>query len=124
MQGVSPILPILRESILNGAPEQKEQAAAGMGEIIRLTSAEALKPSVVSITGPLIRVLSDRFAYTLKVEVLVTLTLLMDKVRQGLRSVVSAPFAFTRKRSCSPAGRPAPQTVPPATANNFLESIE
>jgi hypothetical protein len=86
-QGVSPILPILRESILNGAPDQKEQAAAGMGEIIRLTSADALKPSVVSITGPLIRVLSDRFAYTLKVEVLVTLTLLMDKVSQ-------CPFLF------------------------------
>ncbi|CAG0913373.1 unnamed protein product [Notodromas monacha] len=74
-----------QQSILNGTPEQKELAAVGMGEIIRLTSAEALKPSVVSITGPLIRVLSDRFGYTLKVEVLVTLSLLMDKVGQHLK---------------------------------------
>ena len=27
----------------------------GLGEVIRVTSAEALKPSVVHITGPLIR---------------------------------------------------------------------
>jgi hypothetical protein len=61
VQGITPILPLFREAILNGAPEVKEQAAQGLGEVIRLTSAEALQPSVVHITGPLIRILGDRW---------------------------------------------------------------
>ena len=40
--------------------ELKEAAANGLGEVIRLTSVDALKPSVVHITGPLIRILGDR----------------------------------------------------------------
>ena len=69
-----------REGILNGPQELKEQAAVGLGEVIRRTSAAALKPSVVSITGPLIRILGDRFNYTVKVAVLETLGLLLGKV--------------------------------------------
>lgn len=48
-----------------------------------MTGAEALKPSVVNITGPLIRILGDRFAWTLKVAVLDTLSMLLVKVRVG-----------------------------------------
>ncbi|CAG0888179.1 unnamed protein product [Darwinula stevensoni] len=84
-KGIAPILPILREAILNGAPEQKEQAALGFGEVIRLTSPEALKPSVVNITGPLIRILGDRFSWNIKVPVLDTLALLLTKVGSQLR---------------------------------------
>ena len=58
----------------------KEQAAQGLGELIKLTSPEALRPSVVAITGPLIRILGDRFAYGVKVAVLETLALLLAKV--------------------------------------------
>lgn len=79
-KGITPVLPIFREGILNGSPEMKEQAAIGLGELINLTSAEALKPSVVNITGPLIRILGDRFTSNVKVAVLETLTLLLAKV--------------------------------------------
>ena len=34
-----------RETILNGSPDMKEAAATGLGEVIKLTSSEALKPS-------------------------------------------------------------------------------
>lgn len=80
LQGITPILPIFREAILNGAPEVKEQAAQGLGEVIRLTSAEALQPSVVHITGPLIRILGDRFNWSVKAAVLETLAILLAKV--------------------------------------------
>ena len=40
-KGISPILPIFRESILNGAPELKESAAQGLGEVICVTSVDA-----------------------------------------------------------------------------------
>lgn len=79
-QGIAPILPIFREGILNGSPELKEQAAKGLGEVINLTSAAALRPFVVNITGPLIRILGDRFTWNVKVAVLQTLGLLLGKV--------------------------------------------
>lgn len=80
LQGITPILPLFRESILNGMPEDKENAALMLGELIRLTSAEALQPSVVHITGPLIRILGDRFNSSVKAAVLETLALLLCKV--------------------------------------------
>lgn len=79
-QGLAPILPLFRESILNGLPEDKENAALMLGEIIRLTSAAAIQPSVVHITGPLIRILGDRFNSSVKAAVLETLATLLTKV--------------------------------------------
>ena len=84
-QGITPILPIFREGILNGPPELKENASIGLGEVINRTSAEALKPSVVNITGPLIRILGDRFSFNVKVAVLDTLGLLLGKVGHWLQ---------------------------------------
>jgi len=84
-KGITPVLPIFRESILNGSPEQKEAAAQGLGEVIKVTSAEALKPSVVHITGPLIRILGDRFVHSVKTAVLDTLAILLDKASAMLK---------------------------------------
>ena len=73
-------MPIFREGILNGPAELKESAAIGLGEVIKRTNAEALKPSVVNITGPLIRILGERFLFGVKVAILETLALLLGKV--------------------------------------------
>jgi hypothetical protein len=48
--------------------------------VIRVTSAPALQPSVVAITGPLIRILGDRFSANVKTAVLETLAILLAKV--------------------------------------------
>ncbi|XP_059061266.1 LOW QUALITY PROTEIN: stalled ribosome sensor GCN1 [Achroia grisella] len=79
-KGIAPILPLFRESILNGLPEDKENAALMLGEVIKLTSPAAIQPSVVHITGPLIRILGDRFNSSVKAAVLETLALLLSKV--------------------------------------------
>ncbi|KAH8275070.1 hypothetical protein KR018_005723 [Drosophila ironensis] len=79
-KGITPLLPIFREAILNGLPEEKENAAQGLGEVIFLTSAQSLQPSVVHITGPLIRILGDRFNAAVKAAVLETLAILLNKV--------------------------------------------
>uniref|UniRef100_A0AAR2J959 TOG domain-containing protein n=1 Tax=Pygocentrus nattereri TaxID=42514 RepID=A0AAR2J959_PYGNA len=84
-KGVTCILPVLREGVLTGSPEQKEEAARALGGVIKLTSAEALRPSVIHITGPLIRILGDRFAWTVKTALLETLTLLLAKVGIALK---------------------------------------
>lgn len=79
-KGIAPILPIFREAILNGDGDEKEAAAQGLGEVIKVTSAQALQPSVVAITGPLIRILGDRFSANVKTAVLETLAILLAKV--------------------------------------------
>ncbi|XP_063049670.1 stalled ribosome sensor GCN1 [Engraulis encrasicolus] len=84
-KGVTCILPVLREGILNGGPEVKEEAAKALGGVIKLTSPDALRPSVVHITGPLIRILGDRFAASVKTALLETLTLLLAKVGIALK---------------------------------------
>lgn len=80
-KGIAPILPIFREAILNGDGDEKEAAAQGLGEVIKVTSAQALQPSVVAITGPLIRILGDRFSANVKTAVLETLAILLAKVK-------------------------------------------
>ncbi|KMY91456.1 uncharacterized protein Dsimw501_GD28194 [Drosophila simulans] len=79
-KGITPLLPVFREAILNGLPEEKENAAQGLGEVIFLTNAKSLQPSVVHITGPLIRILGDRFNAAVKAAVLETLSILLHKV--------------------------------------------
>lgn len=43
-------------------------------------SAEALKSSIMNVTGPLIRVLGERFSTDIKVAILETLSTFMAKV--------------------------------------------
>ncbi|XP_014262100.1 eIF-2-alpha kinase activator GCN1 [Cimex lectularius] len=84
-KGITPVLPLFREAILNGSPEIKEAAAQGLGEVISLTTAQSLQPSVINITGPLIRILGDRFPPTVKAAVLHTLAILLGKVGMMLK---------------------------------------
>lgn len=85
-KGTEPVIMIYKEALLSGTPELKESAAIGLGEMIRLTDAASLKPKAVSnFTGPLIRILGDRYAFTVKTAVLSTLTLLLKKVESQLK---------------------------------------
>lgn len=84
-KGLSPLLPVFREAVLNGLPEDKENAAQGMGELIWLTCPASLSTAVIGIAGPLIRILGDRFNANVKASVLETLTALLSKVGMMLK---------------------------------------
>jgi hypothetical protein len=66
----------------------REAAAEGLGELVVLTSEEGLKPFVVAITGPLIRIIGDRFPPETKAAILATLGLLIRRAGPGLKPFV------------------------------------
>nr|CAB3248538.1 translational activator GCN1 [Phallusia mammillata] len=84
-KGMSPLLPLFREGILNGSPELKEQSVKGLAECINYLTPVALKPSVTQITGPLIRILGDRYSSNVRIAFLETLALLLDKAGAFLK---------------------------------------
>ena len=59
-KGINAILPIFLQGLMNGTAEQKTQAALAISDIVDRTSPESLRPFVTNITGPLIRVVSER----------------------------------------------------------------
>ncbi|RLN40709.1 translational activator GCN1 [Panicum miliaceum] len=78
-KALQPFLPIFQQGLISGTAETKEQAAEGLGELIDLTSEKTLKEVVVPITGPLIRILGDRFPWQVKSAILSTLTIIITK---------------------------------------------
>ncbi|KAG6737001.1 hypothetical protein POTOM_060043 [Populus tomentosa] len=71
--------------LTSGFAELREQAALGLGELIEVTSEKALKDFVIPITGPLIRIIGDRFPWQVKSAILSTLSILIGKGGMSLR---------------------------------------
>lgn len=78
-KALQPVLPIFLQGLMSGSAELREQAAEGLGELIDVTSSEALKPFVVPVTGPLIRIIGDRFPWQVKSAILATLGIIISK---------------------------------------------
>ncbi|KAK7397369.1 hypothetical protein VNO78_18538 [Psophocarpus tetragonolobus] len=78
-KALQPILPIFLQGLISGSAELREQAALGLGELIEVTSEQSLKEFVIPITGPLIRIIGDRFPWQVKSAILSTLTTMIKK---------------------------------------------
>lgn len=88
-KGISPVLPIYLQGILQGASaELRETAADGLGELVESISEENLKPFVVQITGPLIRIAGDRFPSQTKAAILRTMGIVVRRAGSALRPFV------------------------------------
>ncbi|TKA61965.1 hypothetical protein B0A49_11794, partial [Cryomyces minteri] len=83
-KGINAVLPIFLQGLMNGTAEQRTQAALAISDIIDRTSADALKPFVTQITGPLIRVVSER-SVDVKAAILFTLNNLLEKIPTFLK---------------------------------------
>ncbi|CAM1500851.1 Fc.00g100130.m01.CDS01 [Cosmosporella sp. VM-42] len=83
-KGINAILPIFLQGLMNGTAEQRVQAAFGISDIVDKTSETSLKPFVTQITGPLIRVVSER-STDVKAAILLTLNKLLDKMPMALK---------------------------------------
>ncbi|KAI4338617.1 hypothetical protein MLD38_023653 [Melastoma candidum] len=78
-KALQPVLPIFHHGLISGSAELREQAALGLGELIEVTSEKALKEFVIQITGPLIRIIGDRFPWQVKSAILSTLSIIIRK---------------------------------------------
>lgn len=83
-KGVNAILPIFLQGLMNGTAEQRVQSALGISDIVDRTSEASLKPFVTQMTGPLIRVVSER-STDVKSAILFTLTNLLEKMPTALK---------------------------------------
>ncbi|KAJ8770180.1 hypothetical protein K2173_011515 [Erythroxylum novogranatense] len=84
-KALQPLLPVFLQGLISGSAELREQAALGLGELIEVTSEHALKEFVIPITGPLIRIIGDRFPWQVKSAILSTLSIIIRKGGIALR---------------------------------------
>ncbi|KAL4557543.1 hypothetical protein LXL04_035724 [Taraxacum kok-saghyz] len=84
-KALQPLLPIYLQGLISGSAELREQAAQGLGELIEVTSEKALREFVIPITGPLIRIIGDRFPWQVKSAILSTLTIIIAKGGMALK---------------------------------------
>lgn len=86
-KGLDPFLPSYQFALMNGTPEQRQSAATGLGELVQISNSECLRPYLIKITGPLIRIAGDRFPGHVKAAILQTLGIM---IRRG--GVALKPF--------------------------------
>ncbi|XP_058216318.1 protein ILITYHIA isoform X2 [Rhododendron vialii] len=84
-KALQPLIPIFLQGLMSGSAELREQAAQGLGELIEVTSEQALKEFVIPITGPLIRIIGDRFPWQVKSAILSTLSVMISKGGMALK---------------------------------------
>eukprot|EP00889_Picochlorum_renovo_P003932 jgi/Picre1/30962/NNA_006321.t1 len=88
-KALSPFIPIYLQGVLQGSSaELRELAAEGIGELVELTDTATLKPFVIQITGPLIRIVGDRFPPQTKTAILRTMGIMMEKGGVALRPFI------------------------------------
>ena len=60
-RGIAPIVPMLLAGLLTGNVEQRENAAYAIGNVVERTDEGSIKPFVIQLTGPLIRIQVSAF---------------------------------------------------------------
>ncbi|CCF57283.1 hypothetical protein KAFR_0C02900 [Kazachstania africana CBS 2517] len=87
-KGPNCVLPIFLHGLMYGSSDEREAAALGIADVVSKTPAANLKPFVSAITGPLIRVVGERFNSDIKAAILFALNILFVKIPQFLRPFI------------------------------------
>ncbi|SSD58452.1 related to Translational activator GCN1 [Saccharomycodes ludwigii] len=102
-RGPNCVLPIFLHGLMYGSSDQRESSALAIADIVSKTPATNLKPFVTIITGPLIRVVGERFNSDIKAAILYALNILFGKIPQFLRPFIPQ-LQRTFVKSLSDAG--------------------
>lgn len=121
-RGAGPMVPVLLHGLLQGTAEQREQGALGLADLVLRTTADAIKPFITAMVGPLIRLCGDRHAPPVKAAILTSLDTMIHHVPALVR-----PFYPQLQRSFQKAlGDPASANVrgKAASALGFLMGLQ
>ncbi|KAK9461253.1 armadillo-type protein [Lipomyces oligophaga] len=113
MKGPSAVLPIFSQGLMYGTTDQREAGARGIGYIVERTPVDILRPFVALMVGPLIRIVGERFPGEVKVAILDTLAILLEKIPAFLR-----PFLPQLQRTFTKS------IADPASAEELQESAQ
>ena len=114
-KALEPFMSIYNHGLVNGHAERREACAEAMGDLFRMTSAASMKPYLIKTTGPLIRVVGDRFPSSVKSAILTTLGILLRKGGASLKAfapqlqttfvkALNDPSRQTRQRAAAGLG--------------------
>lgn len=87
-RGPNCVLPIFLHGLMYGSSDEREASALAIADVVSKTPSANLKPFVTVITGPLIRVVGERFSSDIKAAILYALNILFAKVPQFLRPFI------------------------------------
>jgi hypothetical protein len=59
--GLAALVPLYQHGLMHGSEDMREMCATALGELALYSSSDALKPFLTKITGPLIRIVGDKF---------------------------------------------------------------
>jgi hypothetical protein len=103
-RGAAPLSAVFLAGLMNGTAEQREQGAYGLADIAQRTSAESIKPLIVSMIGPLIRSCGDRHQPQVKVAILYALTAMLrfplhckpfyPQLQRSFQKAVTDPYSI------------------------------
>lgn len=102
-RGAAPLGAIFLAGLMNGTAEEREQGAYGLADIVERTSAESIKPLIVSMIGPLIRSCGDRHQPQVKAAIVYSLTAMLrypqhckpfyPQLQRSFQKAVSDPYS-------------------------------
>ncbi|CAJ1403962.1 unnamed protein product [Effrenium voratum] len=84
--GLEPLYPIYQHALVHGSPDARELAAKGLKELVDHTTEAALAPHAVKITGPLIRIVGDKFPGHVKKAIVEALQSLLSRAGATLKA--------------------------------------
>ncbi|GAV56279.1 hypothetical protein ZYGR_0BB00560 [Zygosaccharomyces rouxii] len=87
-KGPNCILPVFLHGLMYGSSDEREDSALAIADVVSKTPATNLRPFVSVITGPLIRVVGERFNSDIKAGILFALNILFAKIPQFLRPFI------------------------------------
>jgi hypothetical protein len=90
---------VYQQALMFGSSDAREAAAEGLVVLIKHTPYERLKPNAIKVTGPLIRVLGDRYPANVRIALLQSLELLIERLETALKPFL--PQLQTTYQKCA-----------------------